>query len=385
MSHVDEGQLHAYLDGALGSDELRSRVEDHLRLCADCRSRLDAARRDREEAGQILALLDPGEVRVPPMEELRGEGQGAAQGLTRGERATGAGARRPGPAVPLRLAWAASVLLALGGGWMLRSAALPGEDGVASRVASAVSVAETRGGAAADHAAGRAEDVAPDLAADGAAEGAVALAAPAPSAPVPGGASLAEAPAVAGREPAQEPVQEPVVDAVAVAGDLAMQERTEGSAAWVDISPAGAAELLGRPPLELEGIPWERLEVLQAEDQILVRSFHPLENGARIELLQGRHQGEAASVEAGAIVTGSVQTGSVQTRSAATRAPQASRLAQERMRAGMPVDAGVLPFPPAGDEPDGHTVVRSEREGISFLLRGPVDAAVLAELIQRVR
>lgn len=381
MSHVDEGQLHAYLDGALGSDELRSQVEDHLRLCADCRSRLDAARRDREDAGQILALLDPGEVRVPPLEELLS----ARGGDLRGEPARGAGSGRSGSAVPLRLAWAASVLLALGGGWMLRSAAMPGEGGAPSTVASAVSMAETRGGAAADHAADRAADVAPDLAAGAAAEEAVALAAPAPSAPVPGGASVAEAPAVAGREPALDPVQEPAMDAVAVAGDLALEESAEESFSWVDISPAAAAELLGQPPLELEGIPWERLEALQTEDQILVRSFHPLDDGARIELLQGRRQGEAASVEAGAIVTGSVQTGSVQTRSAATRPPQASRLVQERMRAGVLADAPVLPFPPAGEEPEGQAVVRSEREGISFLLRGPVDAEVLAGLIQRVR
>jgi hypothetical protein len=367
MSHVDEGQLHAYLDGALGSADARAQVEDHLRLCADCRSRLDAARRDREEAGQILALLDPGEVRVPPMEELqrdrRGEGRGEPGSGRRGGPARGAGSRRSGPAVPLRLAWAASVLLALGGGWMLRSAVLPGGDGAPSTVASSVVVAETRGAAE-------------------------ALAAPAPSTPVPAAPPVAEAPTVAGRkpardpapEPAPEPTMEPAMDAVAVAGDLALEERPGEIPAWVNISPAAAAELLGQPPLELEGIPWERLEVLETEGQVLVRSFHPLDDGVRIELLQGRRQGEGAPAEAGAFAGGSVQT-----RSLPEPPVQASRLVQERMRAGAEADAPVPLFPPAGDEPEGHAVVRAERDGVSFLLRGPVDRGVLDGLVGRVR
>jgi len=383
MSHVDEGQLHAYLDSALGSDELRSRVEDHLGLCADCRSQLDVARRDREEAGQILALLDPGEVRVPPMEVLRGEGQGAARGLTRGERATGAGARRPGPAVPLRLAWAASVLLALGGGWMLRSAALPGEEGATSRVATAVSMTETRGAAAADHAA--------DQAVDQAADAAVAPVTPAPSvpSPAPERAPVAESRTVAGRGLAPELAPElapglaraPTTDAAT--SDLDLDRDLAESTAWVDISPAAAAALLGQPPLELEGIPWERLEVLQAEDHILVRSFHPLDDGVRIELLQGRRQGEAEALGAWSAETrlGQTQTRAAPTGPAPARAAQAPP-AQELMRA---LAEANVPFPPAGSAPEGHALVHSEREGISYLLRGPVEREVLERLFQRVR
>src|SRR3989442_11997677 len=43
MSHVDEGTLHAYLDGALPPGE-RSQVDAHLAECRDCRERLAAAR-----------------------------------------------------------------------------------------------------------------------------------------------------------------------------------------------------------------------------------------------------------------------------------------------------------------------------------------------------
>jgi hypothetical protein len=171
---------------------------------------------------------------------------------------------------------------------------------------------------------------------------------------------------------------EPAMDAVAVAGDLALEERPGEIPAWVNISPAAAAELLGQPPLELEGIPWERLEVLETEGQVLVRSFHPLDDGARIELLQGRRQGAGAGA-------GVVAGGSVQTRSLPEPPVQASRLVQERMRAGAEADAPVPLFPPAGDEPEGHAVVRAEREGLSFLLRGPVDRGVLEGLVGRVR
>jgi hypothetical protein len=231
---------------------------------------------------------------------------------------------------------------------------------------------ESRGAAEADQVTDRATDRASGVAAGAAAEGVsdagVALATPAPSAPEPA------------MEPAMEPPVEPATDAVAVAGDLALEEGLGEMPAWVDISPAGAAELLGQPPLELEGLPWERLEVLQTEDQILVRSFHPLDDGARIELLQGRRQDEGDSVEAGAFVGGGVRTRSLQ-----EPPVQASRLVQERMRTGAEADAAVLLFPPAGDEPEDHAVVRAERLGLSFLLRGPVDREVLEGLLGRVR
>ena len=40
MSHVDDGTLHAYLDGELTPVE-RARLEGHVAECAACRNRLD--------------------------------------------------------------------------------------------------------------------------------------------------------------------------------------------------------------------------------------------------------------------------------------------------------------------------------------------------------
>jgi hypothetical protein len=359
MSHVDEGQLHAYLDGALGSETARSRVEDHLRLCADCRSRLDAARRDREEAGGILALLDPGEIRVPAPEELRGS-SGPGEG-----RAGRAGPRLSAPSAAVRLAWAASVLLALGGGWMLRSAmipgvmpgSVPGDAGPRSTVATSMSPASTRGEAEAQPGVDAAErTTAPEAASR-------EVAPPEPA------AREASAPTPPAGPPSRAD-RELVVDAVA--GDLELEE----GAGWIAVSPAEAAELLGRPPLELEGLPWERFEALQADGHVLVRSLHPLEDGVRIEFLQGRRQDDGQALAAGA-----ARAGTVQARSAEPR-PALALSARDRTRA----EAGFpAPFPPAVDIPEGHAVVRSEHEGISFLLRGPVDPALLERLAERVR
>lgn len=108
MSHVDDGALHAYLDGALdeyGAEEA-ARVRGHLDACADCSARLAEEARVREEAGAVLAGAVP-EVELPPFEELRalaGARGHARRGLDRLQ----------------RLGWAASVVLALGTGWLLR-------------------------------------------------------------------------------------------------------------------------------------------------------------------------------------------------------------------------------------------------------------------------
>jgi hypothetical protein len=109
MSHVDEGALHAYLDGAL--DEYPAaeaeRIREHLDGCAECAGRLEKERRTRSDATAMLGLAAP-EVEMPSLEELR-----AYVKATR--------PRRPATAVRMyRLGWAASVVLAVGAGWMMR-------------------------------------------------------------------------------------------------------------------------------------------------------------------------------------------------------------------------------------------------------------------------
>lgn len=115
MSHVDEGALHAYLDGALDAYPASEAafVREHLEHCAVCAARLDQARALRDRAASVLSLVEPGAVDMPPLEELRrraGAGSGSVS--------------RPGRIGRMRrMAWAASVVLALGTGWVLRDRA----------------------------------------------------------------------------------------------------------------------------------------------------------------------------------------------------------------------------------------------------------------------
>src|SRR5947199_2189593 len=96
MSHVDDGTLHTYLDGELAPAEARG-VDAHFAQCPACRERLEQERALIARAGELLALAAPPDRELPPW--------------------------RPGDAKPLErlwwqvrlpLAWAATIVLALG-------------------------------------------------------------------------------------------------------------------------------------------------------------------------------------------------------------------------------------------------------------------------------
>jgi hypothetical protein len=96
MSHVDDGTLHAYLDGELSPPEAQS-VEAHVAQCPACRTRLEEERALIARAGELLAQATPPDRELPVF--------------------------RPGDLKPpvrlwwrvrLPLAWAATVALALG-------------------------------------------------------------------------------------------------------------------------------------------------------------------------------------------------------------------------------------------------------------------------------
>lgn len=113
MSHVDEGALHAYLDGALEeypTQEARQ-IRDHLEACAQCAIKLEAERRVRQDASEILGFAVPN-VEAPSFEELR-----AYVKATRP-------ATSPTALRLYRLGWAASIMLALGVGWVVRDGQL---------------------------------------------------------------------------------------------------------------------------------------------------------------------------------------------------------------------------------------------------------------------
>jgi hypothetical protein len=142
MSHVDDGALHAYLDGALDeypAAEAR-RIREHIETCAVCAEALSAERLVRDEAHTILNLATPA-VDVPTFEELRAYvvRTSRTEGKTTSKRL-------------YRMSWAASVVLALGTGYMLR-----GGDAVPIAPLEQLQEAPAETGGSTD---GRADDVA---------------------------------------------------------------------------------------------------------------------------------------------------------------------------------------------------------------------------------
>lgn len=129
MSHVDEGRLHAFLDGALGAADPADaeRVELHLAACADCRAKLDEAARLRDEAAALLGAATPRPLETPSFASIRARAAAIANepvapvaARVDPSRSRGRGWLHASLTSPFNgLAWAATVVLAVGLGWML--------------------------------------------------------------------------------------------------------------------------------------------------------------------------------------------------------------------------------------------------------------------------
>ena len=118
MPHVAEGQLHAYLDRGPGDATASewTAFESHLTQCEDCQGRLDEARRLRDRAQEILASVGPAHIDVPLFESLVARSVGAESG----EASRESGGRRGWRSGNFPLAWAATIMVAVGAGWMAR-------------------------------------------------------------------------------------------------------------------------------------------------------------------------------------------------------------------------------------------------------------------------
>ena len=116
MRHVTDGELHALLDGSLEllpaarGEEIR----DHVASCSACRERLQDEEAVRQQAQSILRSTVPEEVSLPSFEEIRARAD--ASGAPEADGKTLVGRRRLLQGVPL--AWAATIVVALGVGWM---------------------------------------------------------------------------------------------------------------------------------------------------------------------------------------------------------------------------------------------------------------------------
>jgi len=118
MQHVDEGRLHAYLDGEIARDrspaavaELEA-IERHLQACTECRAKMGEARQLRDRASAVLSSSAPVRLAMPPFEQIRARAE--AHKVTRGRILQMSRMRA--------LAWAATIVLAVGVGWVARGA-----------------------------------------------------------------------------------------------------------------------------------------------------------------------------------------------------------------------------------------------------------------------
>lgn len=247
MSHVDDGTLHAYLDGELAPPE-RERVEGHLAGCPSCRVRLDEERSLIERATRLLDLAAPDQAGVAP--PLRG-------------------LRRPPRWWRFRtpLVWAATVVLAAGLGWYLR--------GGAGRPARQVSGERVAVAAAPESApaAPAGQSVAPvpgrqptprstRMQSPGAEPAEDRAPTPLPRAAVTGAAQRRSgAEALASPESTRGPTQVLAAPSLAAAAEPATVNAERLASSWTLIDSATAREVLGAAPVRIPGRPvraWRR-------------------------------------------------------------------------------------------------------------------------------
>ena len=97
MPHLDEGTLHALLDGEIPSAELPP-IQAHLGACAECRARLAEEQDLLAESDRLIEVLELPEA-APAVAPIR---------------------TAPRRVWPTRLAWAATLVLAAGLGYSVR-------------------------------------------------------------------------------------------------------------------------------------------------------------------------------------------------------------------------------------------------------------------------
>lgn len=318
MRHVDEGLLHAWLDGELAAlgPSREAELLRHLAECAECRARLEEERAVRERAYALLRG-DPLAVEAPPFETVA-----ARAGLS---------ARRP----PRRaaLVWAATVVLALGAGWLARSTlqrpepagetrtlavaareeAPPPVSSAAPSVPAAEAPAAPRPQApdptpaplrvAAREEAAQTEPAAPEPPAPRAAEVPAVAAAPAVSGAAGGRAEPAPAAPRAERVRRRMALREsesararrtfPDSAPLALEGLVVTGAGTPGAGVpdadgWREVEGGEARRLLRREPLRVRGLPVVDVRAGRVDGREVVRVRQALGGGALLSLVQAR-------------------------------------------------------------------------------------------------
>ena len=399
MWHVDEGALHAYLDGALDeypAAEAR-RVREHLETCADCTHRLAAERDVRDRAEDILDLAAP-RVEAPTFEELRAYVKAQAP-------------QRSRVSVRLyRLSWAASVVLALGTGWLLRGEApasglSPAEGAFASDVAEEAAAAAPVAATTSSSELERPSELQADVADAAEARGG-SLSGSQQLLDASGGDGFADAARSARQAPEPEPfrpesserLDEVMADGAAVRAESTAQvgaaRERDAATSPADDSAADTAPVT-TPALVREPAQAAASRVVE---QRLTSAIRPLPVGGLVAGAPTPGRTSASDPASADVATVSAESESVSlvvpglevldvlpvgegTTFAGVRAlqrlPTGDTLETAHLPAG--VDARALPPLPVG----WSEVIRARGSGW-LIMRGPLDEASLTELLQRL-
>ncbi len=118
MSHLADGDFHAYLDGALDAyaPAEAERIRAHLESCPECARRLEQERELRGQAASILDAADPGSVPLASLQELEARAEATTPGRDT-DRQTRPSWRSPSM---IGMGWAASIALALWAGYSVK-------------------------------------------------------------------------------------------------------------------------------------------------------------------------------------------------------------------------------------------------------------------------
>jgi anti-sigma factor RsiW len=125
MSHFDDGQLHAWLDGETTGNDAE-RIDRHLAQCDECTARLDAVARVHARAGELVAGVRSAD--APAWADLVARAQAPRATAPPAAEREPAVDHSASPSTPPRglwtprlltsgLAWAATLVLAFGLGW----------------------------------------------------------------------------------------------------------------------------------------------------------------------------------------------------------------------------------------------------------------------------
>jgi hypothetical protein len=312
MPHVDEGTVHALLDGALRAEEpaRAAAVEAHLQACPDCRALAEEAAETRAAVGRVLDATGP--VIRPDFQEVLVRAGEQPRPVEAGDRAS---RLRRHARTTRAAAWAATVVLALGTGYLIRDRLVTD---TAPTTTARVDAAEARRTPMGDAAAGAgarptpaapdrtdSEPAAPERAAPEPTAGAPARAAAREPAPPRVAGARTDDTAVVGATVGEARIAEAAMEVaedrptahredvelrrVVPAPELSLAlEAMAAPAEWRDVTPDDARALMDGTLLVLRDAEIISLQALGTGDRTRVRSVQRLDGGLDLQVLQWR-------------------------------------------------------------------------------------------------